>query len=260
MAGRRWWKAAVAAGLGVAVLAAGSAYAVVTITAPAADGKIYSCYSTSKGTIRLVNKGKACASGERALSWNQLGPQGPAGANGSPGPQGIPGQPGPRGLSTTIYMRISGPSSVQKLLPPGEPVDETVVDTVLEPGTYQVIGETDISLTETIAPPLANGSMGCRIGLADGSANILEELGYDAGAQSDATHYVITNASYSFDAPGDKILVVPGPEPQHLIGRCWGPAPTFDPDHPIGGQYAGVMSWNNRLDLIPVTIVGAVSQ
>jgi hypothetical protein len=79
------------------LLGAGGAWAAITITSPASDGRIYACYTLDKGAIRLVNKGAACKNGERALSWNQTGPQGPAGPQGSTGPRGATGPQGATG-------------------------------------------------------------------------------------------------------------------------------------------------------------------
>ncbi len=50
-------RVAVGAAFATAVLGAGGAWAATTITSPVADGKIYACYSTDKGTLRLVNQG-----------------------------------------------------------------------------------------------------------------------------------------------------------------------------------------------------------
>lgn len=78
----------------------GVAYAAI----PANDGVIHACYTTSgtvigpsKGTLRVVDEGERCRSNERALPWNQTGPQGLQGAQGAPGPQGVQGPQGTQG-------------------------------------------------------------------------------------------------------------------------------------------------------------------
>lgn len=57
--------------------------------------------------LRVVSAAEACKTGERAISWNSLGPQGPTGpqgpkgdtgAKGDTGPQGASGEPGAAGL------------------------------------------------------------------------------------------------------------------------------------------------------------------
>ena len=63
----------------------GIAYAAI----PSSDGVIHGCYATSgtvlgppKGSVRVVDEGERCRSNERALVWNQTGPQGPQGPPG----------------------------------------------------------------------------------------------------------------------------------------------------------------------------------
>ncbi len=44
-----------------------------------ADGLIYGCYQKNNGQLRIVNKTSECRPSEVAISWNQIGPPGPAG-------------------------------------------------------------------------------------------------------------------------------------------------------------------------------------
>jgi hypothetical protein len=83
------------------VLASG---AVALAAIPSADGTITGCRKNSNGTIRVIDAeaGQQCQAGETALTWNQTGPQGPAG---QPGPQGPPGQ---NGISGYELVRIVG--------------------------------------------------------------------------------------------------------------------------------------------------------
>jgi hypothetical protein len=58
---------------------------------------LYGCYQKNNGQLRFVSQPSACRSSEIPISWNQIGPQGPAGPAGSdvvapqteaaPGPQ-----------------------------------------------------------------------------------------------------------------------------------------------------------------------------
>jgi hypothetical protein len=85
---KNWWVVGLAS-LAVLVVA------VVQAAIPDASGVIHACYRAN-GNLRLVDK-SSCTSGETPLTWNQTGPQGPAGG---PGPQGVPGPagtPGPQG-------------------------------------------------------------------------------------------------------------------------------------------------------------------
>jgi hypothetical protein len=54
---------------------------------PAANGVITGCYRKTTGALRVIDSGKACASTERKLTWNQTGPAGPPAA---PTLDGIP--------------------------------------------------------------------------------------------------------------------------------------------------------------------------
>jgi type VI secretion system secreted protein Hcp len=101
----------------VAALGAGTALAVGAI--PGNDGTITGCYVTNTdviqapvrpGDLRLIdtsqpatlpsggpNEAGACVNGEATVTWNQHGPQGPAGLPGAQGPQGPQGLPGTAG-------------------------------------------------------------------------------------------------------------------------------------------------------------------
>jgi type VI secretion system Hcp family effector len=87
----------------VAAVGAGGAIAVA---AGGPGDTIDACYRTKgggKGTLRIAD---SCRKGERAISWNRVGPRGPAGApgpagakgdTGATGPAGAPGAAGPQG-------------------------------------------------------------------------------------------------------------------------------------------------------------------
>ena len=69
---RVWLAVAVAT-----IIAVGAAYAAI----PSPDGVISACYGKRTGVLRVVDAeaGTGCTKSERALSWNQVGPQGPPG-------------------------------------------------------------------------------------------------------------------------------------------------------------------------------------
>lgn len=71
--------ALVVAILALVVALGGVAYATI----PDGNGVIHGCYDRS-GSLKLIDTGagQSCPKGYTALSWNQSGPQGPAGANG----------------------------------------------------------------------------------------------------------------------------------------------------------------------------------
>ncbi|HEY3632871.1 MAG TPA: hypothetical protein VGL21_18360 [Jatrophihabitantaceae bacterium] len=78
--------------------------AVAYAAIPDPSGKINGCYTAAasllgpaKGSLRVVDAGERCRSGETALAWSQVGPQGPAGATGATGAPGATGLTGPAG-------------------------------------------------------------------------------------------------------------------------------------------------------------------
>jgi hypothetical protein len=66
------------------VLASG---AVALAAIPSADGTIHGCRDNRTGALRVIDAeaGQSCTAKETALTWNQTGPQGQAGANGVSG-------------------------------------------------------------------------------------------------------------------------------------------------------------------------------
>jgi len=78
----------VTAGLVVALVAGGGTALAVAADGPVSDGGVISgCYTNAEihGTHAFVlqDSGTNCPAGTTAVSWNQQGPPGPAGANGS---------------------------------------------------------------------------------------------------------------------------------------------------------------------------------
>jgi hypothetical protein len=73
----------------VALVLAMSGFAVAAIPGP--DGVIHGCYQKTKGTLRVATK---CSKSEKAIAWNQKGPQGLQGIQGIQGIQGTQGVPG----------------------------------------------------------------------------------------------------------------------------------------------------------------------
>ena len=129
---KNWWVGGLVASLVVVVVAA------VRAAIPDPSGVIHACYRAN-GNLRLVDK-SSCTSSETALTWNQTGPQGPAGApgpagvpgpagtpgpQGPPGPQGQPGTPVPTGyeiISTHETLPLNGSIEVTATCPTGKRV------------------------------------------------------------------------------------------------------------------------------------------
>lgn len=78
-----------------AMFIAGSAIAgtggVHQAAAPKKVGTLYACVAKKTGEIRVTTKKRRCPKGQRKVSWNVVGPMGPAGV---PGAQGSPGATG----------------------------------------------------------------------------------------------------------------------------------------------------------------------
>lgn len=97
---KRWAMAVPLAGAAAAVGAVASA------AVPGPDGVIHACLNR-EGEVRIVDPAREqCRRHERSVSWNQVGPQGPAGPQGAPGPQGPAGPPGPAGSAGPPPPRI----------------------------------------------------------------------------------------------------------------------------------------------------------
>lgn len=81
-------------GIGTEVSASGL---LTRVTSPQASAVIHGCYSVKHGVLHIAPAHRRCGRGERGISWNRTGPQGPAGAQGPAGPQGATGPQGPTG-------------------------------------------------------------------------------------------------------------------------------------------------------------------
>jgi hypothetical protein len=88
----------------IACLAAGSALLSGVALADIPDGGVFhGCVKDKSGdneqTLRLIDtsSGGTCRKNETMVSWNMLGPAGPAGAQGPAGPAGAQGLMGPAG-------------------------------------------------------------------------------------------------------------------------------------------------------------------
>ena len=94
----------------VAFLLGGGAIAL-GVAIPSADGRIFGCYDSKHGDLRVVSETEACEKTEVAIFWNQTGPQGPTGAAGPTGPTGstgAAGATGPAGAGVASLDSLSG--------------------------------------------------------------------------------------------------------------------------------------------------------
>jgi hypothetical protein len=81
------------------------------VDAQSSGGQLEAC-ADARGTLRLVASGEACVTGERRVSWNVVGPTGPAGAVGPSGATGARGPAGPRGRTGKVALKLSGDAQV----------------------------------------------------------------------------------------------------------------------------------------------------
>lgn len=105
----------VLAAVALLVVAAGVAYATAAAMS-GGDTVILACQNQTNGLLRVVTDPNDCRSGETAISWNQVGPQG---LPGEPGPKG---EPGPAGavIATRVHnvgQATSAAWSVESLWP-----------------------------------------------------------------------------------------------------------------------------------------------
>jgi hypothetical protein len=103
------------------------------------SGVIHSCYQKTKGNLRIVKAGKPCLKSERALAFNQQGPQGKQGLQGRQGLQGQQGLQGLQGLQG--QQGATGPvGPLATTLPSGQTLRGWFnLDTVAS-GTNQING------------------------------------------------------------------------------------------------------------------------
>jgi hypothetical protein len=94
---------------------------IATASIPDSSGLIHGCYAKG-GDFRIIDAPREqCKAGEKAMQWNEIGPQGPAGAAGPAGepgpsgPQGPVGAPGPGGPAGPPGPSGSGLESIDQL-------------------------------------------------------------------------------------------------------------------------------------------------
>jgi hypothetical protein len=112
----------VAAGAGLALVAAGTAAGAAIAAGPVSSGVIHACYATRATThgshsVVLENAGRACPAGTTALTWNQ---QGRPGARGAAGPAG-PSTAGPAGLDVQVVSAGTGADVAKARCPVDHP-------------------------------------------------------------------------------------------------------------------------------------------
>jgi hypothetical protein len=131
--------------LALAPLIALAAVGVSLAAIPSSDGVIHGCYSTFggfSGQLRVIDTqaGAKCLRQEKALDWNQRGPQGATGASGPKGDPGPKGDSGPQGLqgepgTSAAYAKTDFTSHT---IPPNNAGPVVVASEDLPAGSYVV--------------------------------------------------------------------------------------------------------------------------
>ena len=191
--------------LGAAVAALAAASGVAYATIPDGDGAIHGCYGKNSGVLRVIdNAGAQCLGAERALTWNEEGPQGPMGPSGAdgapgqagPGPAGPAGPPGPAGELGPGAAVKEAPSSigVTRSVATAYPMEPQRSITVRFPANGYAIFTLESTFRTTNGP-----ASGFIVGeLAEGNGQVGNQWFWEAG-----------DADVQFDLTQTHQLVVP---------------------------------------------------
>ena len=168
----------------------------LAVAATSAGGPVIgACANKKTGALRLASK---CRRNERAIRWNQTGPQGPggpAGPAGANGTSGGAGQTGPQGPGAKqIVSGVTGPRTAFPIatVGPWTVMMECTIGvsvTIVGPGHYYdttVTGEPGISTPTTTH--INNGAMG-EAGVTANTPGFNTQLSADVQLTSGATMY-----------------------------------------------------------------------
>jgi hypothetical protein len=185
--------------MAVALMALVAASGGLAVAATSTGGPVIrACTNKKTGALRLASK---CSRSERAIRWNQTGPQGPAGPNGAGGPKGAngttgeAGQAGPQGPGAQrIMSSVVGPRTRFPIATVGPwtvfmECTFSVSVNILGPGHYYdttVMGEPGISTTT--ATHINNADMG-EAGFTVNTIGANMQVATDVQLSSGATMY-----------------------------------------------------------------------
>lgn len=128
------FSSSVAAILAASLVAVGVAglVAVASASIPSSDGTIEACYQKNNGNLRVVDEGQFCRNSEKPISWNQQGPKGEPGGQGSPGDlSSLEGMTCQRGSEEgTVAVSVDAETGVITMT-----CEVEVIDPCLETGT-----------------------------------------------------------------------------------------------------------------------------
>jgi hypothetical protein len=171
---------ALAAGVALAVLATGGVALASDAAAPgtvAAAKEVRACYHPS-GTQPavlsvLIGRHAKCLPADKHLTWNIVGPQGPAGPQGQTGPQG------PAGLGTGVTTGSSTASSVPIDGGPGDQITVMTAPAVPTSGIYYVTASVTVEVASgdfVACAPVPNGIEFNNVQFGPAPANVSTSL------------------------------------------------------------------------------------
>jgi hypothetical protein len=166
----------IAGGVALVLLAGGTAAGAAIASGPVdGSGVIHGCWTNTaingSHAFILQDAGTACPNGTTAISWNQTGPQGPAGPARATGPAGPAGAQGPPG-QVIAYQTHAGPRGLVQLGDTFAPV------AFLSPPPGALL----VNATATF---LTSGPATVTCQLADGQGNVLDTEASTASSSGD---------------------------------------------------------------------------
>ena len=136
---RRYFNPSMAVSLVALVIAAsGGAYAAVGVS----PSTISACVRHGAGGLYAANR---CEHGDRRLTWNATGPQGPGGPQGPAGPQGATGPAGAIGPSDAFAAHRDGPVALTVDTTGRGQFDTVASLPIPRPGSYVVFAKAELA-------------------------------------------------------------------------------------------------------------------
>jgi hypothetical protein len=228
----RCWLSVAAVTIASATLALAGVGSDALASSTTATGTIKACYKTGTALVPLDHVGNsvACPTGDSALTWNKVGPQGPAGPQGPQGAQGPAGPQGPAGVS----QGISTSSNTNVPLNQGNTlVPVLTINPVPVSGTYYL-----------------NASVMLTVGSGDGVACIWGVNGNEEGTF--ATVGNVPNLSYQTVALSASLALPAGTDLQVLCSGYNSVSQTSFYNGAITGVLINSPSGNAQLAAPPV--------
>ena len=204
---------------------------IASASIPDSSGVIHGCYAKG-GDFRLIDAPKEqCKVGEKAVQWNQTGPQGPAGATGPQGqvgpvgPQGPEGPVGPRGPAG---LAGAGLESLDQL--------EGVPCRVGEPEEGVVVLDYDAATWEISLTCKPSNLVDLAVTLTGGGPGTVTSVPAGINCPSDCSQTMLGGVTFTLNATDTADSIFTG-----WSGACSGTGPcvvTMDADTDVQANFA----------------------